>query len=251
MHNAVRFWMAPALLASLGSAVADAAPIPTPIRAYELNSSLTDAFGGPALVNNGAVLGPMGLAFAANQGPSLSSWLGGSATSGNYSIELYFSITSTASYRKLVDFKNRTADAGVYNLSTSLIFYPVTSGPGGSIVADAMTHFVLTRDGATNAVVGYINGSAVSGISFTDGSSLATFTSPDNIIHFFRDDLIQGSEASAGFVDFIRIYDRTVSAEEAAELYARREVPEPATISTLAGAFFVFCWTRRAGKARQ
>jgi hypothetical protein len=94
------------------------AQLPSPLHDYELNNSLADSLGGPSLVNNGATLGATGLTFAANQGPSLSSWLGGSATSGNYSIEMYFSLDTTISFRKLIDYSNRVSDFGLYNINT-------------------------------------------------------------------------------------------------------------------------------------
>lgn len=220
-----------ALVVSCGIASLTSAVTLTPIHSYDLNNDLADAFGGPALVNNGATLGGGGLSFGGNQGPSLDGWLAGSATAGNYSIELHFSLTETASYRKLVDFKDRTVDAGLYNLDTALSFYPVENGPSGSIAANVMTHVVISSDGLTSQLVGYVNGSASQGVSFIDLSGQGTFTGVNNIIHFFRDDLSTGqSEASAGFVDFIRIYDRPVSPQEAAELYAARFVPEPASL---------------------
>src|SRR5437868_2633399 len=92
------------------------AQTPTPLHAYELNGSLADTYGGPALVNNGAALGATGLTFGVDQGPSLSSWLGGSATNGNYSIEMFFRLTNASGgYRKLIDFKGLTVDAGLYD----------------------------------------------------------------------------------------------------------------------------------------
>lgn len=220
---------------------------PTPIRAYELNNSLTDTYSGPSLVNNGGTLGTTGLTFAANQGPTLSSWLGGTATAGNYSMELFFTLDNTSSYRKFVDFKDRVADAGLYNLNSTLNFYPVTSGSSGAFTVGSMTHVVITRSDATNDLVGYINGSSALGISFTDSGLLATFTGTNEVIHFFRDDFSTSQgEASGGFVDFIRIYDRPLTAGEAQQLFAA--IPEPGTIvlTTLACTGLAgYMWHRR------
>jgi len=212
------------------------AQLPSALHDYELNNSLADSLGGPSLVNNGATLGATGLTFAPNQGPSLSNWLGGSATSGNYSIEMYFSLTDTNGYRKLIDYQNRTADAGLYNLNTSLDFYPAASGSSGAIPANTMTHLVFTRDGGSNQVVGYINGSTALGMSFTDSSNLAVFSAANNIMQFFQDDAVTSfNEASGGFVDFIRIYDHSLTAQDAQNLFgAISAVPEPSTMIMLA-----------------
>ena len=220
-----------AVAACLGCCCVAWAQTPTPLHAYELNGSLTDTFAGPALVNNGASLGATGLTFGANQGPSLSSWLGGSATSGNYSIEMYFSLDTTNGFRKLIDFSNRVSDTGLYNISTALQLYNLPAGTSGAFADGVMTHLVLTRDGASNQIVGYINGSTTLGISQTDGGNIAVFAAANNIISFFQDDAATGfSEASGGFVDFIRIYDHPVTAEDAQNLFgAINAVPEPAT----------------------
>ncbi len=227
---------------------------PTPLHAYELNGSLADTYGGPAITNNGGSLGAAGITFLANNGPSLENWIAGTATSGNYSIEMYFSITTTSSYRKLIDFSNRSSDNGLYNLSTSLSFYPMTTGSNGAITDNVMTHLVLTRDGTTGDVFGYINGSITLGISFTDSSNFATFTGTNNIMHFFRDDSVTSfNEASDGFVDFIRIYDRPLSASEAALLFAA--IPEPTSIALacfgMAGVVALKPWKRFARRHRR
>ena len=74
-------------------------------------------------------------------------------------------------------------------------------------------HLVVTRDASTNQFVGYVNG--VQQITFTDTSSDAIFTGPNNIIHFFKDDFATGQvEVSSGVVDRIRIYDGDLTASE-------------------------------------
>src|SRR5262249_32305612 len=83
---------------------------------YELNGSYADALGGPPLTPAGGTLGPSGYTFAEGQGPSLSS----AVSPTTYSLEMLFRIDDTSSYRKLLDFKNRTSDDGLYNLNGAL-----------------------------------------------------------------------------------------------------------------------------------
>jgi hypothetical protein len=181
---------------------------------YELNGDFADALGGPALVPNGGTIEATGYTFAAGQGPSLSNALANPAT---YSIEMLFSIDETTSFRKLIDFKDRGTDEGIYNFDTALRFYNVATGPSGAIVAGQPRHLVITRDGATNQFVGYING--VQQFAFTDTGSLGIFSTPgSNVIHFLRDDS-GGSEQSGGFLDRVRIYDSALGAAQVQGLF--------------------------------
>ena len=182
------------------------------IHDYQFSGNFTDSLGGPALVplNGTGTLNATNYSFAAGQGLSLSSGLP-SAT--NYSIIADFSFATTSGYRKIVDFKTQTADAGLYNLSTALNFYPVSTGPTGAFASNVTLSMALTRDSGTNQVTGYVNG--VQQITFTDGTSLAVFTGANSEIRFFIDDTATGgSEASAGVVDRIRIFDGALTAAQ-------------------------------------
>jgi len=214
------------------SAATQASASPILLHQYQLNGTYADDLAGPALVSNGGTLGPSGYTFGANQGLMLSNAI----SQTDYSIVLDFSISSTSGYRKLVDFKNLTVDPGLYNNGTSLHFYnPVPAGPSGQILSNTQVQVALTRDGGTQAVSGYVNGALQFG--FVDTGSLATFTGPNNIINFFIDDFVNGGEASAGFVDDIRIYDGALTAADVAGLGQAvdiQSVPEPGTMLLLA-----------------
>jgi hypothetical protein len=214
------------LLLSGGADLALAVPLHT--HSYSLNGTLADSMGGPPLVSGGGSLTSTGYSFAAGQGLSLS----GALDVEDYSVEMFFSINETTSYRKLIDFRNRTVDEGVYCLSSSLMVYPVFTGSPGSFVAATPVHIVLTRDFRTFEVNGYVNG--VLDFTFTDTSKLATFTSAQRIAHFLVDDNLTQGENASGFVDFLRIYDRPLSGLEVASLFAA--IPEPSSGGLLAMA---------------
>lgn len=168
---------------------------------YELNGTFADSLGGPPMVGNGGTLGATGYTFAANQGPSLSNAL---PLPGSYSIEIGFTLNSTAGYKKLIDFKDLTSDNGLYNHDTELVFYDLAFGPDGAIEAGVPVTVLLTRNGTTGEVVGYVNG--IEQIRFTDSGGDAVFTGANNIIHFMQDDGVTGgSESPSGFLDFVRI----------------------------------------------
>jgi uncharacterized delta-60 repeat protein len=186
---------------------------------YQLNNSFADDFGGPPLVPGGqsgaGVLNASQYVFQPNQGLSVS---GALTNTGNYSLVIDLSFSSLTGYRKIVDFSNLTSDNGFYNLNAALNFYPVTSGLAGILQPDVLVRVVLTRDGATGLVSGYVNGLQ----QFTIDDSVnkrAVFTGPGGIIQFFNDDSPTSfREASGGVVDQIAIYNGVLTPAQAAAL---------------------------------
>ena len=181
------------------------APAGPLIHNYQLNGSFADLFGGPAMSSGGGALGTTEYTFAAGQGPSLS----GAVPVSHYSIEMRFVISDTTNFRKLIDFKNRSADAGLYNNNTALNLYPLALGPPAAITAGVPVTVVLTRDDTTDTVNGYVDG--VLQFSVSDPGGLATFTASGAIAQFMRDDPItSGVEQSAGSMDYVKIYDAPI-----------------------------------------
>jgi hypothetical protein len=207
----------------MGTGIAEAAVLKND---YLLNGNFSDFLGnGADLVSNGGTIETTGYEFGANQGLSLSNTI----NAANYTIQMLFSIDNVSGYRKLIDFKNLTSDRGVYNFNTAPSFYPFAAGASNNITAGSLTNLVVTRDSATNAFTGYING--IQQISFADTGSDATFNAINNIARFFRDDsATSGVESSSGFVDRIRIWDGALNATEVATLDNSEPVPEPLTI---------------------
>lgn len=201
------------------------------IHQYRLEGSFADDLGGPNLVPDGGTLGSTSYAFGPNQGLSLSNGLPDPA---NYSIETIFRFANLSGYRKILDFKNLSSDQGLYTLDTALNFYNVAGGLASAFTPNVDVRLIVTRDDTTDKFVGYVNG--VQQITFTDSSDLAVFTATNNIIQFFKDDFTTGqSEASAGIVDLIRIYDAPLSATAVAALGGPPvPVPEPSTLLLLA-----------------
>jgi hypothetical protein len=192
---------------------------------YELNNSLADSKGGQSLVSNGGTVSASGYAFDADEGPSLSN----SVNSTNYSILMDFSLSQLDGYRKIIDFKDRTSDNGLYNYEKQLSFYPGTTG-GNSFTVDTPVRLILTRNSSTSTVAGYVNGMLK--MSFTDLSNLATFSEPNSIMHFFRDDTARSGEASGGLLTKLAIYDGALSAQDASDLGGAGSPIVPATVPT-------------------
>ncbi|HJQ80321.1 MAG TPA: choice-of-anchor Q domain-containing protein, partial [Lacipirellulaceae bacterium] len=195
----------------------DAIPVPvppTPAHDYQLNNSLADALGGPSLVSQGGNLTSIGYIFDPNEGLNLSDALSNPA---QYSIELLFRFDSgSGGWHKIVDFKNLTANTGLYRAGNGLHFLDRVFTPN-VFEAGVICRLILTRDDESDAVRGFINGTEI--WSFLDVAGEAVFDGPEQIIRFFQDDNTTGqAEASHGFVDLIRIYDHALNAEEVATL---------------------------------
>ena len=234
--------IARALVAAFAVFSLAAAQAATPTHLYLLDDN-TDAMAGPALGDLGGTFGSgaygqIGYSFGVNQGLSLS----GAVPMSAYTIDFAVAISETGGYRRLVEFKNLGADTGLYNLNTTLNFYNVSSGPAGAFTASQLVHVAITRD-AAGTFSGYVGGTLQ--FSFVDSSGLAEFSGPAQIAWFFRDDNAVGGEASAGFVDFIRIHDVALSAVEIGLL--ADPVPEPGSWALmLAGLGALVAMSRKA-----
>lgn len=134
--------------------------------------------------------------------------------SSDYTIEVLFRFDLLAGYRKVIDFKNGSADDGLYVLDGCLTFVPKQQDALTKIGSDAYVQVVLTRDPA-DRVVGYVNG--VRQFAFNDGGGLATVRGSDTL-RFFVDDVTTTGEWSSGAVSQIRLFDRSLTANEVALL---------------------------------
>lgn len=202
---------------------------------YQLNGTLADSLGGPDITNNGGTLGANGITFGINQGPSL----GGFNNAESFSIVMGFSFNSLTGYRKILDFKNRSSDAGLYNLNTSLNFYPVGSTITGQFQVGVVHRVVFTRDAGGN-INTYVDGN--NGLNFVDSANQATIPS---VLHFFNDDFAVPGEASSGFVDYIQIYDAALTNQQ----IISGDVPEPASWAMMIAGFGLIGATMRRRRA--
>ncbi|HEX4794261.1 MAG TPA: SdrD B-like domain-containing protein [Humisphaera sp.] len=180
---------------------------------YSLKGSFADAKGGPALKTGGGTLSATGYTFANGQGPSLSSAL---TAISSYSIQVVFTPSTIGGYQKILDFKNRTSDIGLYSLGGQLVFYSgLGFGPVNTFKAGQSADVVLTRDASSKLVVAYVNG--VKQFSFTDTGGAATFTGPNAIINILHDD--GPSENFAGTLTHVSVFNSALSAAQVTALH--------------------------------
>lgn len=205
---------------------------------YGLDGSLANsgALGSATIQNNASAgsLGATGVTFGANQGPTI----GGLGLLTTYTIETQFSFGDLGGYRKIADFLG-SSDTGLYALYDDLTFYGGAGGAGNDFAENQLARVVLTRNGANSLVTGYVNG--FQRLSFTDSSNLAVINST---LRLFQDDTYNGGEASAGFVDYIRVYDQALTGAQVEALTPPvanggvGAVPEPATWAMMLLGFF-------------
>ena len=227
-----------AMMTSVAAAMPASAAV---IGDFQLNGDLNNQAGGAlTLTNNGGTLGANGITFGANQGPTISGFTSPSA----YSVEVAFSFDNLSGYRKILDFQNLTSDSGLYNLNERLNFYPVVTSGQTNFFTGQMAHLVFTHD-ATDSW-GYIGNNPA--LTFSGGNnSLADIGS---LLHFFRDDFATSQgEASSGFVDYIRIYDTALTANEVAGLSVSA-IPEPETYAMLLAGLGLLGFAARRRKQK-
>jgi hypothetical protein len=217
----------------------------TLIHLFEFEGNLNDSLGGSALVANGGTVNPNNYTFAPTQGLSLSSWVGTASDAGNYTMDLSFKFTAAGGFAKIIDFKDRGSDLGLYRENPSmLLFYTGSGGPEGAFPLDTYLRVVLTRDGATNDVTGYVDG--VQQFSFNDVDERAVFSAADNILRILRDDG-DGGENGTGEINQFRIYSGAMTAPEVLALGGPKPIPEP-SVALLGSVVLLGSCIRRSRK---
>jgi hypothetical protein len=193
----------------------DAAPVDSrlatdPLYQYSFNGNLLEDFGGPPLVSLGGTLGNTFYQFSANQGLLADAKI---LATPEYTIDIVFSFDQFGGYQKIVDFRARSADAGLYTFGASMKFLVVTNqefyASQATIPPATEVQFTLTRNSA-GTVIGYIN--RLPQITFLDDKEVAV--SKGNAIHFFIDDNLSNVDAGSGRVERIRIYDLALRADQ-------------------------------------
>jgi hypothetical protein len=160
--------------------------------------------------------GSPGFHFGVNQGLSLS----GTGAFDTYSIDIRFSFdsinASADGYQRILDFKNRTSDSGLYSYNGHLSLFASIYNPGDPSALSASQVFtngtlvdlLVTRD-ATGLFSTFINGAPI--FSVTDLTGATEFSGPNNIIYFFMDDFVSLMnypnlpEAGTGFIESIQV----------------------------------------------
>lgn len=168
------------------------------LRDYQFKQNLKDGTGqGPEIKAVDGVVGDGVYTFVAGQGLHLEK----AGVTDHYTIEIRFKFDKTENWQKVLDFKNRSSDNGLYIYNGQLQFFDF--GIGGSFQAGQEYTIRLERDKNTNSVKGSINDSLA--FEFVDADGHAIFQ--DENAFFFLDDTNTNDEQSGGAVTRIRIWD--------------------------------------------
>ncbi len=137
----------------------------------------------------------------------------------NYSIVLLFRVSnaSFSEFRRLFDPSPglRGNDDGLYMYDGHL-YYPQSGAYNefNAVVPEQYAQLVLTRDGATDTVTVYLNGTQQ--FSFVDANSAKI--DPSGLVRFLIDDSGGPSESFGGAVSRIRVYDTALTPDEVGAL---------------------------------
>jgi hypothetical protein len=247
-----------AITVALATSLAHAAP-PTLIGDYILTTgSFTNAVTGTQALGSLGVVASTGSTGFVTGTASDAGWFWNGATlpgtglsvSGlplnaggafaNYSIGMRFQFSDVSSYRRLITFAD--VDTGMYVTNGMFNFYDDGENKGGSISADTFVDFVLTRNGTTNQVTGYVNGVSTPVLQMSDNSGHGR--SPSGTLQFFRDNTGGAEFSPAGRISLLRIWNGPLAAAD----IPMSMVPEPSALALggLGVAAILFrAWQRR------
>ena len=179
-------WCTLILLA--GSAAAASAATLT--HAYNLNGTYSDALGGPALTPNGGSVAANGYTFGAGQGLDAAGLLNNDT---NYSIAMRVEFSNLPAgnrgngYIKLLDFTNLAGvggtDPGLYYFNGVLQFFSYIPSGSPAVSSGDFHTVVLTRDGTTNSMVLYLDGTPYETIDDT-ANHFGVLTTPSTPLWF-------------------------------------------------------------------
>ena len=223
--------LAVALLAGITPPYAAAAPVSV----YTLDTDLSDSLGFSGNLvefnNSSSSFGGGAWSWNATTNPG-----GGlimdvpTSISSVYSISLRMKLDRFYSgpndaYVKLIDFKDATADFGLYVFEDQISFFGSDREYlGGRLTANTFFDILLTRSASSEVNV-YLDGSATPIISLTDTAedAVSTLVGGTSRFRLFHDDAFysfsQQDEWSTGSVDEIRLWNVVIQASTTPTLY--------------------------------
>ena len=181
-----------------GVLAARAAEAPKLLRDYAFKKHLKDATGSDAELK--AMNGTTGdgvYTFAAGQGLELAK----PGVKDDYALEIVFKFDDVDSWQKVLDFKNRETDEGLYVYDGQLQFYDVAIG--GQLFAGQEYTVRLERNSINRIVAAHLNGAKI--WEFADAEDLAVFG--DAPAYFFVDDNQTMAEQAGGAITRLRIWE--------------------------------------------
>ncbi len=165
----------------------------------------------------------------------------GLGITGDYAIEILFSLDIVNGWRRVLNTLPGSSDSGLYVLDGYLTPYPGNSPQPAVFTPGTFHQAIVNYTAAGQRLTGFVDNQPV----FDLESTALTVAGSD--IRFFLDD---GVEYSPGTVGLIRIYDQPLSAAERASRFAEplsglTPVPIPAALWLFGSGMLVLAgWTR-------
>ena len=206
----------------------------TLIHQYDFNGNAADSLGGRSLdvYGEGTYNDNSTYSFRKAGGFELNEKIG-----SVYSLDLMFQFSSIDRYTKVLDFSNLMTNIGLYTLDGSYYLYRKFGQP---LIMNQPTRLTWVRDAASNVSI------------YQDGVLINSFANPGNSytyvqssVFFFLNDSYQGLDGyAAGSVDYIRVYNNALTAEEINPPTQEPQpetppnqpsspIPEPASVATI------------------
>ncbi len=229
-----------------------ALPAQTVIADYRLGGTLVSSVGTPpalSFLGNAAFATEVvdgfartAAAFPAGDGLALTN--ASALMSNSYTIVLLLRLETGSGWRRVIDFKNRTSDLGLYLVYDNLNFFNLAAGAGGAVKPGAFIQVAVTRE-PSGRVTAYVNGSPELAFDDVNGDALPGTGDP---LILFRDDLEYPNDHAAGALARLRFFNGSLSAAQVAALDRLHGVTgvtapvigSPAEANGIAGAPFRF-----------
>lgn len=127
---------------------------------------------------------------------------------GTYTLSMRISFNDVVSFNKILDFKNRTSDNGLYFFLNGIRFFP-EPGTDETFMANEVVDLTIARDASSQRVVVLVD-STQTLFEFTDSNewAVAELIGNGSVLGFFHDDTVTSSEGtSGGKVYFLQIFN--------------------------------------------
>ena len=140
-----------------------------------------------------------------------------------YSLGLRFSLSAVNGYKKVIDFKNRTADNGFYIHDGHINFFTTTSqGDQGTFNADTTYDFLIVRNQAARTFKVFLNGDAAHPVfslaNITDDVAVPSTVGAYQRFGFFFDDVaVRDGASPSGKAYSLKVWNDALTNSEVSD----------------------------------
>ncbi len=139
---------------------------------------------------------------------------------GDYTIELYFQFSDVSKWKKVLDFRNRKSDRGLYLFDgrANVLMGMASDEPVAQ--ASSFVHILMSRNSQTKELTVFAEGKKL--FSMQDVAPIATLDDTQ-LLQLFTDDFIVDEEGSRGKVALFKIYRQALDEDQASFVFEHLE----------------------------